>query len=148
MKKIGFLMIALLCSGSMVMAQGTRRGDRPADPKVRAECMTERMVKEYALNEAQQKQLLEVNQAWVEKTGTRRQGTKQGIRRDKRNRNCPLNDTCCITGQKKRAEVSPESREQRRLERTAAREAYDAQLQKILTKSQYEAYAKKRAGRK
>lgn len=83
MKKIGLLMVALFMMVAMVMAQGTRRGgDRQMDPKVRAERMTERMVKEYALNDTQKKQLLEANQGWIEKIGSRSEARSQDMKRD------------------------------------------------------------------
>lgn len=66
MKKIGFLIVALLLTGGMAMAQGPRNGNK-MNPKERAERMTERMAKEYSLNEAQKKDLLEANMALTEK---------------------------------------------------------------------------------
>lgn len=71
MKRISFLLVALLMVGGMAMAQGPRRGGQNMDPKERAERMTERMAKEYSLNETQKKQLLEANMALMEKMGTR-----------------------------------------------------------------------------
>lgn len=54
MKRIVFWMVALLLMSGMAMAQGNRQGGRQQmDPKTRAERMTERMVKEYSLNEDQ-----------------------------------------------------------------------------------------------
>ena len=46
-----------------------RHSDKMPEPKVRAERMTERMVKEYSLNDTQKQQLLEANLALVEKMG-------------------------------------------------------------------------------
>ena len=46
MKRISFLLAALLMMGGMAMAQGPRRGGQDMDPKTRAERMTERMAKE------------------------------------------------------------------------------------------------------
>ena len=68
MKRIVFWMVALLLMSGVAMAQGNRQGGRQQmDPKTRAQRMTERMVKEYSLNEDQKQQLLDVNLAWVEK---------------------------------------------------------------------------------
>ena len=54
MKRIVFWMVALLLMSGVAMAQGNRQGGRQQmDPKTRAERMTERMVKEYSLNEDQ-----------------------------------------------------------------------------------------------
>ena len=62
MKRIVFWMVALLLMSGVAMAQGNRQGGRQQmDPKTRAERMTERMVKEYSLNEDQKQQLQDVN---------------------------------------------------------------------------------------
>ena len=55
MKRIAFLMIALFMIGGVVMAQGQRGEHKKMTPAERAEKMTERMVKEYSLNDAQSK---------------------------------------------------------------------------------------------
>ena len=81
MKRISFLLAALLMMGGMVMAQGPRRGGQDMDPKTRAERMTERMAKEYSLNETQKKELLEVNMAFVQKMGERPGRMKPEMRR-------------------------------------------------------------------
>ena len=58
MKRIVFWMVALLLMSGVAMAQGNRQGGRQQmDPKTRAERMTERMVKEYSLNEDQKSTL-------------------------------------------------------------------------------------------
>ena len=75
MKKIGFLIVALLLTGGMAMAQGPRNGKK-MDPKERAERMTERMAKEYSLNEDQKKDLLEANMALTEKMANRAEDKK------------------------------------------------------------------------
>lgn len=62
MKKITVLLIALFATGTVLLAQGNRRGGyRNMSPEDRAQRMTERMVKEYALNDAQKEKLYEVN---------------------------------------------------------------------------------------
>ena len=71
MKRIVFLMVTLFLMGSVVMAQGQRGEHKKMTPKERAEQMTERMVKEYSLNDTQKKQLFEVNLAQCEKMGDR-----------------------------------------------------------------------------
>ena len=63
MKRIVFLKVTLFLMGSVVMAQGQRGEHKKMTPKERAEQMTERMVKEYSLNDTQKKQLFEVNLA-------------------------------------------------------------------------------------
>ncbi|MBP1613697.1 MAG: hypothetical protein H6Q13_1145 [Bacteroidetes bacterium] len=115
MKRIAFLMVALLMVGGLAMAQGPRKeGKMKMDPKERAEKMTERMAKEYSLNEAQKKQLLDVNLALNEKMA-------------------------------KKAEDKKAEKEQMHKEMKANRDAYDAQLKKIMTKEQYASYVKNQA---
>lgn len=128
MKRIVFWMVALLLVGSTAMAQqGNRRGGgERMDPKTRAQNMTERMVKEYALDEAQGKQLLEVNLAWAEKMAANLPGSAKG---------------------EGTAKPSKEDREKKVEEMKKSREDYEAQLKKILTKDQYDSYVKKQAER-
>ena len=128
MKRIVFLMVTLFLMGSVVMAQGQRGEHKKMTPKERAEQMTERMVKEYSLNDTQKKQLFEVNLAQCEKMGDR------GSMRPQRDG-------------KKAPEMTKEEREKMRAEMKANSEAYNAQLQKIMTKDQYASYTKKQAER-
>lgn len=140
MKKFGLLMFALMMMGSVVLAQGARRGGEQMDPKVRAERMTERMVKDLSLNDTQKKQLLELNQNWIAKmTGNMQQG-----------RNKQDNDSTAAKKQKREEapKMTKEEREKMMQEMKVAREDYEAQLQKILTKEQYEAYTKQQAERR
>ena len=115
------------------MAQGPRRGGQDMDPKTRAERMTERMAKEYSLNETQKKELLEVNMAFVQKMGERPGRMKPEMRQGKKGRKAPR--------------MSKEDREKMRQEMKASRESYEAGLKKIMTKDQYAAYTKKQAER-
>ena len=69
MKRIVLIWMAAFLMGGMAMAQHARHSDKMPEPKVRAERMTERMVKEYSLNDTQKQQLLEANLALVEKMG-------------------------------------------------------------------------------
>ena len=121
MKRIVFLMVTLFLMGSVVMAQGQRGEHKKMTPKERAEQMTERMVKEYSLNDTQKKQLFEVNLAQCEKMGDR-----ASMRPQRDGKKAP---------EKMRAEMKANS------------EAYNAQLQKIMTKDQYASYTKKQAER-
>lgn len=149
MKRISLLMVALLMIGGLAMAQGQRKGDdKRMDPKARAERMTERMVKEYSLNDTQQKQLLEVNLAMVEKTGSRSEGMKSGVKQGKKDKCTQVTDSCCSKKEGKKApKMTKEDREKMRSEANASREAYDVQLKKIMTKEQYNAYTQKQAER-
>ena len=132
MKRIAFLMIALFMIGGVVMAQGQRGEHKKMTPAERAEKMTERMVKEYSLNDAQKKQLLEVNLARCEKMDARMSmrpdvnGKKEG---------------------KKARQMTKEEREKMRAEMKNANDEYNAQLQKIMTEEQYASYTKKQSER-
>ena len=132
MKRIAFLMIALFMIGGVVMAQGQRGEHKKMTPAERAEKMTERMVKEYSLNDAQKKQLLEVNQARCEKMDAR-----MSMRPD-------------VNGKKdgkKAPQMTKEEREKMRAEMKNANDEYNAQLQKIMTEEQYASYTKKQSER-
>lgn len=132
MKRIAFLMIALFMIGGVVMAQGQRGEHKKMTPAERAEKMTERMVKEYSLNDTQKKQLLEVNLAQCEKMDARMSmrpdgnGKKDG---------------------KKAPQMTKEEREKMRAEMKNANDEYNAQLQKIMTEEQYASYTKKQSER-
>lgn len=129
MKRIVFWMVALLLIGSTAMAQGGRKGGERMDSKTRAERMTERMVKEYSLNDTQKQQLMDANLAWVEKMA----GNQVGRSNKQKDENAP--------------KVSKEDREKMMAEMKKSREDYDAQVKKILTKDQYDTYVKKQAER-
>ena len=132
MKRIAFLMIALFMIGGVVMAQGQRGEHKKMTPAERAEKMTERMVKEYSLNDAQKKQLLEVNLARCEKMDAR-----MSMRPD-------------VHGKKdgqKAPQMTKEEREKMRAEMKNANDEYNAQLQKIMTEEQYASYTKKQSER-
>ena len=132
MKRIAFLMIALFMIGGVVMAQGQRGEHKKMTPAERAEKMTERMVKEYSLNDAQKKQLLEVNLARCEKMDAR-----MSMRTD-------------VNGKKdgkKAPQMTKEEREKMRAEMKNANDEYNAQLQKIMTEEQYASYTKKQSER-
>lgn len=159
MKKIIMTLIATLLMGGMVMAQSEQRGKKVVEPKERAERMTERMAKEYSLNDKQKAQLLEANLILVEKVGNRpMQPRHQRMKQDAGNKECAC---CCACSQKARHKseasrgnkknLTDAERTQRKVEMQKRHEemkevsdAYDAQLKKILTKQQYEEYTKKK----
>ena len=126
MKRIVLIWMAAFLMGGMAMAQHARHSDKMPEPKVRAERMTERMVKEYSLNDTQKQQLLEANLALVEKMG-----------------DMPIHQLTHEQRAQKKAEM-----EKKREEMKTARIAYDSQLQKIMTEEQYAAYSKKVQDRK
>lgn len=146
MKKIFMVLVVALLAGSMAMAQNSRRSDNRPDAKERAERMTERMVKEYSLNDTQKQQLYEANLALTQKMGDmpmrRRSDMQKGDKQDKVKK-----------GEKKqmtdaeREEMKAEMQKKRE-EMKTAHEAYDVRLKQILTKEQYDAYAKKQGERR
>lgn len=143
MKRISFLMMALLLMGGIVMAQGNRRGNRAMDPKARAERMTERMAKEYSLNDVQKRQLMEVNLAMAEQMGPR----SKNMRPAKRGRACVTDSCYCQEYKGKSSKMTKEDRQKMYQEMKSAKEAYDAKLQKIMTQDQYAAYLRNQADR-
>lgn len=168
MRKITLLLIALLTTGTMLMAQGgPRGGQRNMDPKDRAERMTERMVKEYSLSDAQKKQLYDINLAMVEKmtppqkADTDKEGKKNiKVKGKACCENCANCDSCKVAPKDKKGKharhgksgkmdnkPSKEDREKMMTEMKRSREEYDAKIAKIFTKEQYEAYTKNQAER-
>lgn len=141
MKRIVLIWMVAFLMGGMAMAQHAHHSDKMPEPKVRAERMTERMVKEYSLNDTQKQQLLEANLALVEKMGDmpmhRAKAHKHHKRDGKRHQ---LTD-------EQRAQKKAEM-EKKREEMKTARIAYDSQLRKIMTEEQYAAYSKKVQDRK
>lgn len=133
MKRIAFLMIALLMMGGITaMAQGHRGDHKRMTPQERAEKMTERMVKEYSLNDTQKAQLLELNLAQCEKMdGRMSMHPKKDAKKDR----------------KETSKMTKEERIKMREERKANRAAYNTKLQKIMTQDQYASYLKKQSER-
>lgn len=141
MKRIAFLMVALLMMGGITaMAQGHRGDHKRMTPQERAEKMTERMVKEYSLNDTQKAQLLQLNLAQCEKMdGRMSMHSKKAMKKDMKK-----------DGKKNRKEapkMTQEEREKMRAEMKAAKENYNVQLQKIMTPDQYASYLKKQSER-
>ena len=131
MEKIVFLMVTLLMTAGMAMAQGQgprgRKGEQQ-DPKVQAERRTERMVKALSLTDAQKQQVLELNLAEAEKRAE-------------------CKPTKPATEGEKPAKPTAEEREKRRQEMETQRTAYDAKLKTILTPEQYTNYTEQKANR-
>lgn len=124
------LLAALFATGTILMAQGgPRGGQRNMDPKDRAERMTERMVKEYSLNETQKKELYALNLELAQKmTPPQKEKADKEVKKDAKAKG--------RKGQNARQGNADKSRED-----------YDAKVKEIFTKEQYEAYTKQRAER-
>jgi len=168
MKKIAFLLIALFTTGTILMAQGGPRGrqggQRNMDPKDRAERMTERMVKEYSLNDTQKKEVYEVNLAMAQKmTPPQKADSNKEAKKDNKVKdkacceNCANCDSCKAAQKEHKGKhakkgkmgerPSKEDREKMMAEMKKSREDYDVKIKKIFTKDQYEAYTKKQEER-
>ena len=133
MKKIFFIMVTLLVTTTMVMAQGKGPKDgkqEKVDPKVRAERVTERMTKDLSLTDKQKQQVLELNLASFTQKAENKPMPKPKVEGE-----AP-------------AKLTKEQREEMRSEREAERTAYDAKLKFILTPEQYTKYTELQAKRK
>lgn len=146
MKKILMILVVALMASSMVMAQSSRRGGKRPDPKERAERMTERMVKEYSLNDTQKKQVYDANLALTEKMGEMPMRRRPDMKGDKKEGKVKKGEKKQMTDAE-RKEVKAEM-EKKREEMKAAREAYNVELKKIMTKDQFDAYSKKQSERR
>ncbi len=126
MKKISFILVCLFMVVGMSMAQNQGRGNRA--PRETAKEMTDRMTKEFKLNDDQKAKLLEVNDQYL----------KDAQKRFEQMRGQGSNNG-------ERPQMTPEQRDKMRKEMTAAREAYDAKIKEIFTEDQFKAYQKKEA---
>lgn len=155
MKKITLTLIAVfaLCGVSMAQTRGERgtRGNQQHNPEMMAERMTERMAKEYELDDKQKAELLELNKEFVGKSEMprmrgHRQGRQQanaqanqhGKRRFATHPQRPMGERKELTDEQK-AQFKAEA-EKKMAERQEAQKEYDKKLKKIFTKKQYKAY--------
>lgn len=146
MKKILMILMLVVLTGGMAMAQNSRRSNKRLDPKERAERMTERMAKEYSLNDAQKKQLYEANLGMTEKMGDMPMRRHPDMQTDSKQDKVKRADKKQMTDAE-RKEMKAKM-EKKHAEMKQAREAYDVQLKKIMTKEQYEAYSRKQGERR
>ncbi|MBQ6065076.1 MAG: DUF4890 domain-containing protein [Prevotella sp.] len=143
MKKTILAIIAAITVSTSVMAQ-SEDGKRPERQKMDKTEMvkhqTERMVKEYGLNEAQAAQLQEVNANYFDKMprmGGPRPGGGRGQMGERKN----TDGTTGATAQgEKRERPSKEQMEARMKEMKANQEAYEGELKKIMTEEQFAKY--------
>lgn len=158
MKRISFLFIVLLTVGTVAMAQGNHRRGRAQKertPQEHAERMTERMVKEYSLNDKQKAKLLELNLSMAEKMKAEMPQRAEAGKHPRKHRNAEPGKCTCPCETKRQAEEPAARRPQMKPERTAERrqamkeshETYNAGLKEIMTKKQYAAYTKKQEAR-
>ena len=147
MKKITLTMIAVFALCRVSMAQGNQQHN----PEMMAERMTERMAKEYELDDKQKEKLLELNKEFAGKTEMPRvRGHRQGRPQPKAQANPqgrrgftaqpqrPMGEPKQLTDEQK-AQFKAEA-EKKMAERQEAQKEYDKKLKKIFTKKQYKAY--------
>lgn len=131
MKKMMFTLAAALMMCVAAFAQGNGGGQRPQmDREQMIKMRTDRTVERYKLNEEQAKQLLELNTKYADQPGFGGRGRGQGGR----NR---------MGGQGGGGQMTPEmqaQREEMRKQREESMNAYNAELEKILTPEQYKQY--------
>jgi len=145
---------------SVAVAQENQGEARPQGKKFDKTEMvkkrTERTVQQYGLNEAQAQQLLELNTKYADKMGPGPRGHRHGMRpgrghkqhrdslRQRPQRPSTDADTQATPQtSRQRPELTEEQKAQmkaQRQQREADQEAYDAELQKILTPEQYKQY--------
>lgn len=150
MKKISLILITLFTTGTMLMAQGgPRGGQRNMDPKARAEHMTERMAKQYSLNDAQKKQVYEVNLAMAENMKPAKGDVQKADAKKKDRKDAKAKGKKDKKGKAERMANRPsqEDRDKRMAEMKKSREDYDAKIKQIFSKEQYDSYTKNQAER-
>lgn len=148
MKKIVLALIAAVTINVHVQAQDNskvqKEGKRP-DKTEMVKHHTERMVKEYGLSDKQAKKLLTLNTKYADKMKPMRHGHPKGPRPEEGNQA----DTKKVDGnkppQKPQGETRPEGQGKRPTEAEmkqmkADRDAYNAELKKIMTDEQYKKY--------
>jgi len=144
MKKIIFAIAAAVMMSSTMLAQEngteTRPERRHADRTEMTKKRTDETVQRYKLNEEQAAKLLELNTRFAGKMGPRggqhRFGRQQGPMTQK-------HDSLKQKPQKEEMKAMPERRMDRRAGFEQMRknmEAYEAELQKIMTEEQFNAY--------
>lgn len=146
MKKILMILMLVVLTGGMAMAQNSRRSNKRLDPKERAERMTEHMAKEYSLTDAQKKQLYEANLAMTQKMGDMPMHRRPDMQTDSKQDRVKRADKKQMTDAERKEMKA--NMEKKQAEMKEAREAYEVQLKKIMTKEQYEAYSRKQGERR
>lgn len=149
MKKILLTLVMALATTGMALAQqgdNKERGQRP-DPAQMAQRMTEQMAQRYGLDDKQQANILELNKQYAPKMPMMRGGRpggRPGMRGDRPG------------GMRRDSTMAPRQRpskeemEKRFQEMRANREAYNAEVKKIMTTDQYKKFTEdqERRGRR
>lgn len=131
-KRMILALVAVVAVGTTAMAQPDmpRRGN--IDPAKMAQHRTEQMVKKYGLNDEQAAKLLTLNTQYADKL---RPGRGHGMHRHRPGGPRPEGG-----GRPELTEEQKQQMEKDRKERQQAMEAYDKELQGILTADQFAKY--------
>lgn len=146
MKRMILTLMAAALVSMTALAQEEKQGQRPEPKFDKAEMVkhrTDKTVKRYNLNDKQAQQLLELNNKYADKMGPRHphRGHKGGPGRppkDKGDAKCQ-----CQESRKDGQRPAPprdEKRAERHKKMKETMEAYDAELQKIMTADQFKSY--------
>jgi hypothetical protein len=146
MKQIVMALTATLMMATAASAQDNKqqRPERRMDPSEMIQKRTDNTVKTYGLNEDQAKKLLELNKKYADKMGPGPRGHRHGRPGMRPGR--PGHDQEAdrqAMKPERRPELTAEQKEKMkaaREEHEKVREAYDAELQKIMTAEQYTQY--------
>ncbi|MCH5308613.1 MAG: DUF4890 domain-containing protein [Prevotella sp.] len=136
-KMIAMMAAAILMSSSVVAQDNARQGKRPERKFDKTEMLkqrTDETVKKYGLNDEQAKQLLELNTKYADKMGTPGRGSRD-FRHGRPGRGQGNGGQRMQPTEEQKAKMA-----EARKERMAALEAYDGELQQILTAEQYGSY--------
>jgi len=143
MKKIVLAIVAAITVSATAVAQEENKpmGDRQRpDMKEMVKQRTQETVKAYGLNDAQAAQLLELNLQYADKIrpvgGPNHRGGRNGYRPQMNRNGQHQGDTLQVQGQR----PSREDMAKRREEMAKNMEAYNTELQKIMTEDQFKAY--------
>ena len=151
MKKMMMALAAMMIVSTASMAQDNNEKKQPPRKMDKTEMVkhrTDRMVKEYGLDEAQAKKLLELNTTYADKMprmggqrphGPRPQGKSDGQQK--------VDGSTGATAQQPAERPSKEQMEARRAEMKKNAEEYNAELKKILTEEQYQKFTEAQKNR-
>lgn len=151
MKKMMMAIAAMMVISTASMAQDNnekKQAPRKMDRTEMVKHRTDRMVKEYGLDEAQAQKLLELNTAYADKMprmgGPRPGGPRPQGQPDAKQK---VDGTTGATAQQPAERPSREQMEARRAEMMKNTEAYQAELKKILTDEQYNKFIENQKNR-
>lgn len=146
MKKTILAIVAAITLSATAVAQDNNNQNRErgqqSDRTEMLKKRTEDMAKTYGLNETQTQQLLELNKkyATVRMGDFQRGNNGRRPQQMERRQKGAMQEGDTLKAQVQRQRVGREGMEERRKEMTQSREAYAAELQKIMTEEQYKAY--------